>query len=320
MARFIAAQFIVTLVLTNILGLVSHAAYAAQSSTIAVIYPELVEPYRGVISSIIDGIQEQAKEPVKLFPLGNGHDISQLAESISRDHTAVIIALGKTGLGATERWRGKIPIIVGALLLTPDNNEEGVAGISLAADPELLLARLKQLAPSVKRVHVVYSPENSEWLVSLARASVRKLNLKLYSYKSNDIKSSALFYRDILEHSQPGEDAVWLLPDPVAIDGRITLPLLLRGAWNNDVLLFSSSPVQVKRGALFALFPDNRKMGGSLATMAESYIGDNAAHMKNNIVPLKDLQAAINVRTAEHIGLSISNEERNNYELVFPAH
>jgi putative ABC transport system substrate-binding protein len=84
-------------------------------------------------------------------------------------------------------------------------------------------------------------------------------------------------------------------------------------------LLFSSSPVQVKRGALFALFPDNKKMGASLAKMAESYIGDDAADMKNSIIPLKDLQAAINVRTAEHIGLTFSNEERKNYELVFPA-
>ena len=153
----------------------------------------------------------------------------------------------------------------------------------------------------------------------IARASANKYHFKLNAYKSDDIKSSALIYRDILEKSRPGEDAIWLLPDPVAVDNKIILPLLLRGAWNNNVLLFSSNPAHVKRGALFAMFPDNRLMGISLARMAESYSGYNASLAINNVVPLKDLQTAINVRTAEHFGLSLSNEERTGYALIFPS-
>lgn len=319
MARIISLHFVATLAILCIVGLYAPFAYAAQSPVIAVIYPELEEPYRGIFSSIIEGIQAQSRVAVKLLPLGEDTNISDFAKSINLESVSAVIALGKTGLAVAEYRRGKIPIIVGALLLKPDKNETGLAGISLAADPELLIAHLKQLAPSVKRLHVVYSPERNNWLVQIARDSIEKFNLKLLTYKSNDIKSSALIYRDILSKSRPGEDAIWLPPDPVAVDSKIIFPLLLRETWNNNVLLISSNPTQVKRGALFALFPDNKLMGISLENMAESYFGVDAADMKNTVLPLKDLQAAINVRTAEHLGLPLSSEERKDYTLIFPA-
>jgi len=319
MARHFSARYIVTLALLFLLGLLSPFVNAAQSPVIVVLYPKLEEPYRGVFSSIIEGIQEQATVEVRLLSISDNPDITQLMGSANLKDVSVIIALGRTGLAAAEHWRGKIPIVVGALLLTPDENERGLSGISLAAAPDLVFERLHQLAPSVKRVHVVYSPRSSEWLVEIARNMASKFKFQLRTYKSSDIKSSALIYRDILDKSRPGEDAVWLLPDPVAVDYKITFPMLLRLAWNNNVLLFSSNPAHVKRGALFAMFPDNKLMGMSLARMAESYLGEDAADMSNTVVPLKDLQAAINVRTADHIGLRLSNEERKDYALIFPA-
>lgn len=317
MSHHSSARIVVTIALITLFG--SFPVVAAQSREVAIIYPDLDEPYRAVFSSIIEGIQERITSGTKLIPLGNPADAAQSAKSINQDKISVIIALGRTGLAASEPWLGRIPVVVGALLLEPDEKEKGMAGISLAADPELLLTRLTQLAPSVKRVHVVYNPKSSGWLIRIAQASAAKLNLKLYSYESDDIKNSALIYRDILDKSRPGTDAIWLLPDPVAVDNRIILPLLLRGAWNNNLLLFSSNPAHVKRGALFAMYPDNRLMGVSLAKMAESYANENAADMENKVVTLKDLQSAINIRTTEHIGLTLSNAERKEYSLVFPA-
>ena len=319
MARSFAARIVATLILLHIFAFGTSVALAGRSPVIVVIYPELEEPYRSVLSSIIEGIKEQAKAAVKLNPISGSVDVSQISESIDAEQASAIIALGKTGLTAAEQWRGKLPIIVGALLLSPDKNERGIAGISLAADPQLLLARLARLAPSVKRVHVVYSPDRSEWLVESARKSANKFGLQLFAYKSNDIKGSALIYRDILNKTRPEEDAIWLLPDPITVDSKIILPLLLRETWNNSVMLISSNPTYVKRGALFALFPDNRLMGRSLEKMAETYLGDDVADMNNTVLPLKDLQAAINVRTAEHLGLALSAEERKNYALVFPV-
>ena len=318
MSRHLFAFFFPFLALL-LVGIISPLASAAQPPAIAVLYPDLQEPYRSVVASIIEGAQEKIKGPVRLFPLGNDFNAEQLNDSIDHKHIAALIALGRTGLAAAQQWQGKIPIVVGALLLAPDNKDRGIAGISLAADPEIFLTYLEQIAPAVKRVHVVYSPQSSEWLVRIARSSASKRNFQLIAYKSEDIKSSALIYRDILRKSRPGEDAIWLLPDPVAVDDRLILPLLLRGAWDQGILVFSSNPTHVRRGALFALFPDNKAMGKSLAKMAETYLSGDERHMDNHVVPLRDLQAAINVRTADHIGLFISQEQRRKFALIFPA-
>jgi putative ABC transport system substrate-binding protein len=317
-----------TIVAFVVIGLFQPLMSAAQTATVAVIYPDLQEPYRSVVSSIIEGIQEKIKEPVKLFPLGDDAKPEQLKSAIDPEHIGAIIALGRSGLAAAQQWQGEIPIVVGALLLTPDKKDRGIAGISLAADPEEFFTYLEQLAPAVKRVHVVYSPQNSAWLIQAAKGSANNRNFQLIAYKSADIKSSALIYRDIINKSRPGEDAIWLLPDPVAVDDRVILPLLLRGAWDQNILVFSSNPAHVRRGALFALFPENKEMGKSLAKMTDIYVKERMTDiyvkggeepLENNIVPLRDLQAAINVRTAEHIGLSISDEQRQKFSLVFPA-
>ena len=319
MVRHLSARIIVTLALVCTSGVLSPISRAVQPPEVAILYPVLEEPYRGVLASIIEGVQADSKIATKLFPLDDGYDANRLSNAITSGHFSAIIALGRTGLTAAEKWRGKIPIVVGALLLSPEVGKRGLAGISLAADPERLLAHLKVLDPAVKRVHVVYSADSSEWLVKIALGIGKKLNLRLYSHESKDIRSSALIYRDIIDKAQPGEDAIWLLPDPVAADGRIILPLLLREAWNKEILLFSSNPSQVKRGVLFALFPDNKSMGASLAKKAESYFGVDPDDIENDIEPLRDLQSAINIRTADHMGLTITNEERKGYELVFPT-
>ena len=318
MARHIFARLVGILALW-LFWIGSPIVAVEQAPAVAVIYPDLQDPYRGVLSSVIDGIQEQSKLPIKLFPLEEDYNRAQLKESITHGHFATIIALGRTGLSAVQTWRGEIPIVAGALLLNPEKNERGLSGISLAADPEMLFARLEQLAPSVKRVHAVYSPESSDWLIQLARSAASKRNFQFIAYQSEDIKSSALVYRDILNKSRPGEDAIWLLPDPVAVDDKVILPLLLKSAWEDSVLIFSSNPAHVKRGALFALFPDNESMGRSLAKMAEIYATRDGENTNSKIVPLRDMQAAINVRTAEHIGLFISDEQRRNFTLIFPA-
>jgi len=187
-------------------------------------------------------------------------------------------------------------------------------------DPEIFFSYLTMIAPGVKRVHVVYSPQSSAWLIHDALEASKKYSFALLTYKSRDIRSSALIYRDILSKSKPGEDAVWLLPDPVAADDTLILPLLLRGAWDQSIVVFASNPAYVRRGALFGLFPDNKEMGKSLAHIAEGFVhGDEAMRVESNIVPLKDVQAAINVRTAEHIGLFISDSMRQKFSLLFPS-
>ena len=97
MPRHFPARFITIPVLIIIFGLISPCINALQPPAVAVIYPDLQEPYRSVLSSIIEGIEEQSKAPVKLFAVEEGLDYSRLKEPLNHKNISVIVALGRTG-------------------------------------------------------------------------------------------------------------------------------------------------------------------------------------------------------------------------------
>ena len=104
MARHFTARLIFLLALI-IFGWISPRLNAGQTPSVAVVYPDLQEPYRGVLSAIIEGIQEQSTAPVTLFPIEEGFDTSRLKESINRTNISAIVALGRTGLAAAKQWQ-----------------------------------------------------------------------------------------------------------------------------------------------------------------------------------------------------------------------
>ncbi|MFT5839494.1 MAG: putative ABC transport system substrate-binding protein [Cellvibrionaceae bacterium] len=97
----------------------------------------------------------------------------------------MFIALGRTSYKLSRSIQNEKTEVVGALSIKPN----GIAGISLLADPQVLFDALHQLAPHIKRVHVVYS-KNNEWLVQLAESRSESMGLTINKVKAVDIKSA----------------------------------------------------------------------------------------------------------------------------------
>lgn len=288
----------------------------ADSPSVAVLYPELREPFRGIFLEIVSGIESALKVPVKSYTLSS--DDSGLKSQLAQEHIQVAITLGRSGLLAARKLADTLPVVVGATFVSPGGENRGLAGITLAPAPEVLFNRLKKLASEIKRVSVVYDPKSKSWEIDQARKAAKENGLTLNALPAEDIRSSALLYRTVLDESRENGSAIWLLQDDAAMDERALLPLILKEAWDNNLVVFSSNPDHVRKGALFSLYPDNIGMGRSLAAMArkrwQSGVGGDAV-----IEPLKDLLLAVNLRTAEHLGLRFDSEERRRFDLVFPA-
>ena len=294
------------------------AANAAESASIAVLYPEIREPYRSVFSRITDGIRNQSRIRVETYQLRDELDVNNLQAWLQSEHSKVIIALGHRGLKATQRLDNKLPVVVGAVLLPPGASKNGVSGISLTPDPGMLFARLKSLQPQVRRVTVVYDPQRNEGLIRLARTAAKAQGLELVAIKAANLSEAAPIYREILSNRKSRSDAIWLPQDPNTVDDRIILPLILKEAWNNKLVVFSSNPAHIKRGVLFALYPDNFTLGRSLARLALAQLKKDT-HASPGISTLKDLLVAVNLRTADHLELKITSRQRREFDLTFPA-
>lgn len=287
------------------------------AGNIAVIYPDIGEPYRSVFTRIIEGIEDKTQARVASFPIGAGQSSQDLAGELRRQNIQVVIALGRNGLRAASALDRDIGIVAGGVLSVSEAETRGMSVFSLAPDPSLLFERLKNLMPSVRRVFVIYDPRQNGWLIRLAREAAKTHGLELVAQEAGDLKTAMRLYQENLAAADPKRDAVWLPQDSVTVEESAVLPLVLQSAWNRSLVVFSSSVAHVKRGALFSLYPNNVELGRNLAGSALNRMAPDG-QKGPAIVPLKEVLMAVNVRTAGHLGLGIGQRQLQAYDMVFP--
>lgn len=282
--------------------------------SIAVVYPNVEEPFRSAFVAMIQGIEERTRLRVHSYPVDPHSDSAELNATLKHAGTRVVIALGRQGLNATAGLDRDISVLVGGVLLLSDS--DNLMGISLTPDPALLFARLHALLPDMKRVIVVYNPQKSEWLMKLAREAARAQGLELQTHVAADLAQAAQLYPQLFAGADARHDAVWLPHDTTTVEEGTILPLVLRESWNSGVPLFSSNVLHVKKGALFAMVPNNVELGRTLASSALGLIAGEPK--RRSLVPLRELQTAINLRTANHMGLNLGYQQQRSFDFVYP--
>jgi putative tryptophan/tyrosine transport system substrate-binding protein len=289
----------------------------AAGPVVGVLYPELREPYRSVFVSILNGIEEGVTTPVRALALSPDERVEAVQAWLDRQRVDVLIALGSQGLAIAESLPRGPPVVVGAVLMEASQQAKSLSGIALTPDPEVLFERLHSLAPGVTRVIVVYDPRRSGWLIERARIAAAAQGLHLDARPAYDIRQAAALYRRAFEEAVRGTDALWLPQEPAVLDEETLFAMILNEAWNRRLLVFSSSPAHVRRGVLFSLYPDNQEMGRSLALLALEKAASAGAN-NASIIPLRQVRIAVNLRTAEHLGLQFGTRQQRSFDLVFP--
>lgn len=307
--------------LTHVL-IVLNLAYptfaSASSPSVAVIYPDVREPYRDVFMEIIRGIETGLGQSVKHYVLDGDDTPAALLERVHDDHVDVVISLGRAGLSATKQLAEVFPVVIGAVVISPGQESKGQTGITLTPDPEVFFDRLKSIVPSAKEVTVIFDPRQKAWEIERARKAAKAQGLTLNAFPTEDLRLSAELYRKVLAQIKDGSIAIWLPQDNAAMDEQALLPVVLQEAWEKNFVVFSGNLDHVRKGALFSLYPDNFGMGRSLATLALDRLKNGAASTFA-INPLRDLLLAVNLRTAEHLGLRFASHDRQQFDLVFPT-
>lgn len=282
----------------------SQAADDDSRTPIGVVYPQIGEPYRSAFAAIVRGIEERATGRIVRLPLAGEAAPESLSEELRNRHVRALIALGRSGLKATAALDTRLPVIAAGVLSVPESEGQAGTVVSLAPDPQLLFTRLKAFAPQVRRVIVVYNPRQNDWLIRLAREAARQAGLELLALESDDLKASLKRYQDLMGQLNVRRDALWLPQDTTTVDESTVLPWLLRTAWDEGLPVFSSNVAHVRRGALFALYPDNLELGRHLGNTAMSALS-SGAFPPRGLQALRQVLTAVNVRTAHHLGLDL---------------
>ena len=217
---------------------------------------------------------------------------------------------------AIQRMALDLPVVIGAVLPSSIHSDiMSWPGITLAPSPEMLFKQLKIFAPTIKQVSVVYNPEINQFLIKEAMVAAKRLGLDINAKQAHDLRSAALIYRDLMKDMGDETSAIWLLQDVTTIDSDTILPLLLEEAWNRRLIVFSSNLVHVKKGVLFSMYPDNLKLGEELGKLAMDVMQNKT---NSEILPLKALKLAVNIRIAKHLGIKIQRQQEKSFDLIFP--
>jgi putative ABC transport system substrate-binding protein len=289
-------------------------ASPAVAKTLAVLYPDIVEPYRALFTNIIAGIEDISKSRIRSVAVGANTNLTELNSQLKQQGVKVVIALGQQGWKSTVALDKDISVVVGAVLKMPEAGKKDLLGISMTTDPMHLFARLRALQPSVKKIHVVINVAGNDRLIKLARDAARTQGLELMVQDASDLASAARLYETIFAGAVPGRDAVWLPQDSSTVDEEAILPLVLQQSWSRGIAIFSSNLTHARKGALFALYPNNFELGRELASLALNTTGyDGRASSL-----LQALNVAVNLRTAAHIGISIDAQQQRTFTSVFP--
>ena len=291
------------------------AAYSNQSQSIYVFYPDVREPYKSIFNEILSGIEAASTSNVLAYSIHNSQELESYQSLFKSAGPGTAIALGNISKSIYPSLSVPAAIVSGASLLTTEDIESGVVGISLSPAPDQLIDKLIELAPEVNIISVVYHKETNGWLVDIAENYAQSHNLILERLEATDVRDAAQDFKVIFEQHQGKHHAIWLLQGDPTLDEKGMLPDVLSQAWESGCVVFSSNPSHVKRGALFSLYPDNYAMGKSLALLTNSL-------KKGNLIsaqPVSDLKTAVNIRTAEHLNLNISRSQERGFDLIFPS-
>lgn len=233
---------------------------------------------------------------LKLIP-NNGSEV--LIEKIKQHQPDVMVTLGKRSLEKVRLLEPSVPIVAGAITRA----KKPVKGISMTPDSEIILSNLLIIAPFVKRVYAV---TNSEQRAQLQRAEtyLAQQGKSLLIEEAASIQQAADKYLKIINQAS-SNDAIWLMRSAKLNDPSI-LMLILEAAWKKKIVVFSSNPTHVKRGALFSAYPNNEKMGVALAEMAKKH-EQLLSTSGVDLTPLRNLHIIMNERTSKHLGIIPNN-------------
>lgn len=304
-----------------LLGWLVVAGAAAQTTrNIAVIYPQLEEPYRSLLGKILQGIEQRTTERVIPMAISTPANPGEIAATLQSQNVRVIIALGRSGLRLARQLQQMdtpaVGMLVGSVVTVSEADVGNLTVATLAPDPAELLAYLGKFNPRIKRVFVVYDPSQNRWMLHLAKVAAAARGMELHAFEASDLRSTMQRYQNIFASMDARSDALWLPLDTVTVNDTIVLPFVLQEAWARNLVVFSSNLEHVRRGALFALYPDELAVGHHLAELALLQMQSTKSR-PGSVLSLKNALLAVNTRTATHVGLDKANVQAGA-QRVFP--
>lgn len=280
---------------------------------LALFLPTLAEAYDVLIvqssrnsayEEVLKGFRNTLRSSERLIVLTDYAE-ADIVRIVREDQPRLVLALGDRALKATKNVR-QTPIIAMMALGIHDKSSArtNLTGVGMYIAPRPYLNLCQNM--NAKRVGVIYNAAKSEWYLRQARQEARRQNIELVLREVSSPKETL----SQLSSMAGVVDAVWMLPDSVAIT-RETLEAYMRFSHENRIPLVSFADAYLGLGAAAALELDRLDLGRQAGEMASALLNGTSVSK----LPLSQPRRAVyktNRSVLKNLGVILDQTETIN--------
>ncbi len=304
------------------------ATASAQTAPVLILKSREGALYEPVVQSLLAELKRKAPDlnpPV--FSLTGSKTDAEVVRNLLERKPRVIVAVGTDATLQLKQHTQSLPesqrpIVVFTMVLDPvalglvpstEQSEPHFVGVALTVRPQRQFRALLDVAPAVKRIGVVYNPNDttSVRLIQQAHEDAEKLGLQIVearAAKPEEVPQALNTLKNQI-------DAFWLIPDPVCAAPQ---PFQQIQAFVSEqkLPLVAFSDSYVRRGALMAVGPDLAEQGVLAAERVQQILNGAPAETMPLLTPRR-LLSYYNIAQARRIGIAIPDMLLNLAEKVF---
>jgi len=290
-----------------VLFLLNPQAVSAKELIVAV-KSLVAEPYELALQGFKAALRTQGyagdiQESI-LHAGGEGRLLSEIRER----RPSLILTLGSAATAAIHGLVKDVPVVF-CMVLNPvasgfvhsmQASGNNVTGASLDIPIGLQFETLKAVVPSIKKVGVLYNPQETEAVVRPAAKVAADAGLELIAIPV----SAAEKLQATLDQQRKKIDALWSVADSTVFSSDRSIELLLRRTLEYRIPFMGLSPAFVKAGALLALAVNYNDVGAQCGEQAAQVLAGRPPASLPITAPRR-VTLYLNLNVARAIGVAI---------------
>ena len=287
---------------------------SAKAHTVAVLTSSDITPYNQAIQSFGKNLPNGSTLVHKENLKGNLANGPRIAQRILDSQADLLLAVGLKAALVAKMEIPDIPVIY-CMVLNPmkfDLQAPHMTGIALEIPFEEQVLPLRMIMPTLNRIGVLYNPQKTEELVRKARHQAKRAGLELVVQAVTSQKDVPAALREMI----PQVQALWLLPDSTVLN-EDSIEFLLRATLEKNVPVVGFSSGLVKKGALVSAYISYEDIGKQAAELSTTILAQELSGTPGELLPPNRLRLAINLKTVNFLGLSISPDILNRFDKLF---
>lgn len=295
-----------------------------KSYTIGVI--NLTPTLEGTLAGFKDGMKElgyiEGENVTYVYagPAGSIDKLDGMAKDLVNAKVDLIFSISTPATQAAQRATAsnRTPVVFGVLtdpigagvvtsLAQPGGN---ITGVTFGPQEVQRLEWLTKISPGVKRIYIIYNPNDSSAKLALktVNATAARLNLEIVTREAANPDDITAALNDFPENI----DAVYLLPDSQT-EKRLADILAVANA--HHIASSLANVDLVEKGALYSYAMKLGPTGKQAARLADQILtGIKPADLP---VETTEFFLAINLKTAQSIGLTIPDNILSQADMIY---